>query len=199
MAFPSGNAGNDIIANAEDGQGGRIEINAQGVLGFSEGVAIESERTNSNRSFIRLNNGTNELDVSSTSGSNLDGPIDLNIPDVDSLQGTIETPQNPIEEKTTVSQACSANSRGSNSSLTITGKGGIPPKAIEPLNEEALIVNGSTENTQAEIPQSEAILTSAGAIVPARGIIKTEDGKVLLVGYAVSDRTRTPLKQINCN
>jgi filamentous hemagglutinin family protein len=219
VAFPSANTGNDIIANAERGQGGTIEINAQGVLGFDTNVA--TNRQNTSQGFgSRLNNGTNDLDVTSASGSNLNGTIDLNIPDVDSTQGTIETPQNPIPEQTTVAEACSANPDTEKpTGLTVKGKGGIIPPPNSPLSADVLNIGGkitaerspsvhdskgeeNAASTQInpESAEIEPIRTSKGDIYPARGIIKTADGRVILTAYPTENiATRTPTPKPNCH
>jgi large exoprotein involved in heme utilization and adhesion len=215
VAFPSGNAGNDIIANAERGQGGTITINAQGVLGFETNVATNREETSQGFG-SRLDNGTNDLDVTSASGSNLDGTVTLNVPDTDSLQGTIETPENPIPEQATTAEACAASpDTGETNGLTVKGKGGTLPTPEAPLNAEVLNIGGKiAAERSSSIPlengeeneidpvsnyEIQPIMTDDGPIYPAMGVLKTPDGQTILTPYPTDNvATRTPTKKPNC-
>ena len=48
-------------------------------------------------------------------------------------------------------------------------------------------------------PDIKPIKTSMGDIYPARGIIKTEDGEIILTVYPTDNiNTRTPHKSANC-
>ena len=49
-------------------------------------------------------------------------------------------------------------------------------------------------------PDIKPIETSMGDIYPARGIIKTEDGEIILTVYPTDNiNTRTPHNSANCN
>ncbi len=53
---------------------------------------------------------------------------------------------------------------------------------------------------QAQHPDIKPIKTSIGDIYPARGVIKTEDGKVILTTYPTDNiNTRTPQISANCS
>jgi hypothetical protein len=141
----------------------------------------------------------------------LDEDVSIDTPDADSLQRTIETPQNPIDEQTTVAEACSANSTATNN-LTVTGKGGTLPTPESPLNAEVLNIGGQiSADRPPSIPlkkgeenpvsnyEIQPIMTDDGPIYPAMGVLKTPDGQIILTDYPTDNvATRTPTKKPNC-
>jgi filamentous hemagglutinin family protein len=126
VALPNQN--NDILANAQQGLGGNIDITAEAIFGLQE---------RSNNPF------TNDIDASSDFG--LDGSVSINTPDVDATQGVTELQTNAIEPQETVAQACSASTAVSgSSSLTITGRGGLPSQPTDPLTADAIHIEGKS-------------------------------------------------------
>ena len=178
------NQNSDIVANA-DRIGGKITIDAQGIFGIE--VRPQNDRTND----INASGGVEE------------GQVIINNPDVDITKGSLETPQNVVEPEQTVTQACqSVSITGKASGLTIKGKGGIPPLPTEPMDSDAILVNGQLTNPNPQIQSQDIkpIKTSIGDIYPARGIIKTEDGQVILTAYPTDNiDTRTPQISPNCS
>ena len=69
--------------------------------------------------------------------------------------------------------------------FSIEGKGGIPPAPDLPLNSQNITIDGEPV---AITPSSEgqAISTSYGDIMPARGVVKTKKGEVILTSYRPS-------------
>jgi len=162
--------GNDIIANAGSGDGGRININAEAIFGIEEGQAIKG-------------NQTNEFDASSDFG--LDGTISISTPDLNPVQGAIELPTNVVAPEQTTAQACQANREiAAKNGLNITGKGGILAEPGLPLNSLNVTVNGKT-NPTSTIPAP--IETHQGKIQPARGVEITESGEVILTAYRTNN------------
>ncbi|BAU66749.1 filamentous haemagglutinin outer membrane protein [Stanieria sp. NIES-3757] len=209
IAFPSnGNdTGNDIIATAQQGRGGNIDISTQQIFNLEEQDAVDE-----NNNIIA--NGTNDIDASSDLG--IDGQINIRTFTEDVIRGASELPRNPIEPEQTVAQACSSQgiAEGGNS-FTITGKGGVPPQPTEPMSSEVILSEGtveaevqgsrgagenlSTDSSHNQNQQPQGILTSQGYIVPAQGIVKKENGEVMLVGYPVNNiNQRTPVQSPNC-
>ena len=188
VAFPSHNNGNDIIANAEAGKGGNINITAQSIFNLKERQAI-------------TDNGTNDIDVSSRFG--LDGNVLITTPDVNPLQGAIELPSNVVELQQTVAQACRSDRiTGKVSGLTVKGKGGIPPEPTEPMDSDTIFSQGQTsiQNLQSYYPEIKPIKTDDGDIYPARGVIKTEDGRIILTAYPTEGiDNRNPHIKANCS
>ena len=184
IAFPNEIAGdgNDIIASAEAGNGGNISITVESLLGIEERDAIEG-------------NATNDIDASSDFG--LDGTVSIFTPDTSVIQGVTELPNNVVEPSQTVAQACS-NDRNTAlaSNFVIKGKGGIPPLITAPLSSEMITINGEIAANSTE---GYAIPTSIGDITPARGVIKTPDGKIILTATPVSgSASRMAHGSLNC-
>jgi filamentous hemagglutinin family protein len=183
VAFPSNGNGNDIIASAEQGQGGNITINAESLLGIAEGSAIEG-------------NNSNDIDASSQV-IGLDGTVTINTLDVNPVQGATELPSNVVEAEQTTEQACQANREAAaKNGLVINGKGGIPAPPDQPLTSQNLLINGEVTSASA-IP--EPIETSQGKIHLARGIKFTKDGGIILTPYPTNNAgERIPIIKRNC-
>ena len=170
IAFPSNGIGNDLVATAERGIGGNIELDAEQLFGLSAGRAIDRQ-TNS---FI--SNDDNDIDVSGT----VDGNLNINLTDIDPLQGTAELPESLVETEQTSLQACRRRDRTAQSGLSVNGKGGVPLTPELPLNS----LNITTDNQSDSISNIPApIQTSEGKIQPARGIEVTKSGTVVLTAY----------------
>ncbi len=194
IAFPSNGDGNDIIANAEQGDAGNIDITAEALLGIEQRQAIPGNRTN-------------DIDASSQFG--LDGDITFNVPDTNNFQETAELSSNVVSAEVVAGDACSSHATASQ--FVILGKGGVPPAPNLPLTAEALLGDGkpitpnnsglnNPQTSQNNTFQVQPIKTSVGDIYPARGIIKTEDGRVILTAYPTSNNaTRTPSNTANCH
>ena len=167
IAFPSSGDGNDIIASAEQGNGGEIIINST-LLGISEGLPV-------------LGNSSN--DISASSEFSLDGDVIINTPDNNLIQGTTELPSSVIEPQPTVAQTCQANREVAQNSFAINGKGGIPNEPGLPLNPDNILI-GEASST-ASIPQ--AVETSQGKIQLARGVKVAESGNIILTAYRTTN------------
>ncbi len=170
---PTGPNGSDIIANAEQGDGGRIAINAFGIFGIEENLATPG-------------NQTNDLDASSEAGAS--GEILLNR-ELDPNRGLVEFSETVVDPNALVAE--NVCKRGSESELAITGRGGLPPSLSEDLNSEATQVGlvepapmDAGEATSREISAHQGSSASVStAIVPAQGWVFNEKGEVVLVAY----------------
>jgi filamentous hemagglutinin family protein len=191
VAYPSNGAGSDLVATAEQGQGGDINLNTEQIFGLETGEAINDETGN----FIKNNN--NDLDASSDV-LGLDGTVNINSSRIDPLQGATELPSNVVEsEQITTQQACQANRESNTTSgLNIKGKDGVTPAPDLPLNSQNII--GDETNSAYNIP--EPIETSQGKIQPARGIKVTKDGRIILTAYRTNSAgERIPEVKPNCS
>ena len=201
VAFPNQN--NDILADAQTGEGGNINIAAEALFGIEERP---------------LNPITNDINASSEFG--LDGTVSITTPDINRIQTDIEIPNNIVETETLGVNACAGRATTETSTFIVKGKGGIPPQPTEPFMADALIPDGKpitidketdvnsllVEESETEQvdpyyipPDIKPIKTSMGDIYPARGVIKTEDGRVILTTYPTDNvNTRTPHNSANC-
>jgi filamentous hemagglutinin family protein len=179
VAGPDGN--NDILASAEEqGTGGNIQIDAESVFGID--VRPQNDQTN---------------DLDATGG--VDGQVIINTPDTDTTQGILEAPTTLVEVERTVAQVCSNDGSGLvSNSLVVNGKGGVAPLAISPLNSENILVDGQTPNNQEQQSTIQPLKTASGEIMPARGIIKTPSGKIVLTPYPTENNHRVLPVKANC-
>jgi filamentous hemagglutinin family protein len=173
----AGEGNNDILASAEEqGTGGRIEIDADSVLG----IEVRSQ-----------NDQTNDLDA--TGG--VDGEVIINTPDTDTTQAVLEAPENIVEVERTVSQVCRNDDGGmAGNNLVVNGKGGVTPEAIAPLNSESLV----TDSQVATESLLQPLQTASGEIMPARGVIVTPSGKIVLTPYPTENNQRVFPGKVNC-
>nr|MDJ0594514.1 S-layer family protein [Pleurocapsa sp. MO_226.B13] len=186
FAFPpTGDSGNDIRANADRGDGGRIDITAAGVFGieFREISALEAE-----------SNSLNDFTVTSEFGQS--GETIINRTVEDPTSGLIELPQAVSDASDQISQ--NPCEQGIGSEFIITGKGGLPPNPNQTLKSNRVRVDliepfpkGKLENEETgrlgeanrldasnispENPTQEA--------VPAMGWVFNDKGEVTLTAY----------------
>ncbi len=188
---PTGPNGSDIIAKAEQGNGGRIAINAQGIFGIEENLATPGNRSN-------------DLDASSETGSS--GEILLNR-ELDPNRGLIRLPENVIDPNALIAQ--NVCKQGSKSEFVVTGRGGLPPGPTSELNSEATqieLVQPAPIHTMMpesqEKPENNGALTSVQkSIVPAQGWVFNEKGEIVLVSYnpTINGSQRLPENDEKCS
>ena len=173
VAFANGI--NNIIAIAEQGSGGNIDINAESILGIQEGPFL----------------GTSNDIYASSEVSGLDGTVDISTMDT-------KLPSNIIVgSQQTTEQACQSNREAAaKNGLDIVGKGGVPPAPELPLNSLNTTIEGEYTDSIAATPQP--IETSQGKIQPARGIEVTPSGVIRLTAYRTNASDRRPEIKQNC-
>ena len=195
IAFPNQN--NDIVANASQGNGGNIKINALSLFGIEERP---------------LNDITNDIDASSK--FSLQGDISINTLDFDPTSGLIELPEAVGDATDQISQ--NICEQGVGSEFIITGKGGLPPNPNETLNNdeeqvglvEPIILRQGDRGTER---QEEKINLDENGIrpekptpelVPAQGWIFNDKGEVTLTSYRTANTEIKQSKQqnsLNCS
>ncbi|MGL5875064.1 MAG: filamentous hemagglutinin N-terminal domain-containing protein, partial [Xenococcaceae cyanobacterium] len=181
---------NDIVANAELGEGGKINIATEAIFGLQQ------------RKSTPLN-PTNDIDASSEFG--LQGQVAIETPDINPSQITIQSPDKIVEPDEVTAQACAASGSGEfakSNSFTVTGKGGKLQNAFQPLRGETIRIGGKTVGAEARIREEDKETSRRGEkidsarIVPARGWFVNSKGQVILTRYPTpntSERTATKL------
>lgn len=181
IAFPSqvnGN-GNDIIASAEQGQGGEINITAQALFGIQEQKATADNRSN-------------DIDASSEFG--LSGTVNIRQPDVNPASGLIDLTQELVNASELIAQ--NVCTQTINSEFINVGKGGLPLNPEDILTEENVVVGlvepvGGGDMEAGEASGAEGDKGDTGdrgarevtRKLPAQGWVWLEDGMVELVAY----------------
>ena len=164
VAFPNQN--NDIIAAAEQGRGGRINITTSAIFGLAEGNST-------------ITNLTNDLDASSEFG--VAGTVTISEIETNPAQGLEELPTEVIDVASLVAQ--NLCQQGEGSEFILTGKGGIAASPsqtrhsnltsvdlVEPVIENEKLIgrsilrNASTE-TKPEIIEAQGwVVNSSGVL-----------------------------------
>ncbi|MBW4510879.1 MAG: filamentous hemagglutinin N-terminal domain-containing protein [Scytonematopsis contorta HA4267-MV1] len=162
---------NNIIANASRGKGGNILLpNAVGIYGI---VPRSSDSPNTN-------------DISASSEFNSPGTVQINNSAVDPTQGIISLPMEPNDPSKQIAQGCGETE----TELAITGRGGLPPRPDEPLNqntiwEDTRLANvGNREIGMENIdkpPVKPTSKVSTPVITPATGWVFNDKGEVQLI------------------
>ncbi len=188
---PQGTNGSDIIASAEQGDGGRIIITGQGIFGIQERPAIPG-------------NQTNDIDASSQFGN--PGEVDLNFA-IDPAKGLIELPIDIVDVASLVQNNLCRASFGS--SFIVTGRGGLPSPPHEPLNVDTAWedwrIDSETEPIEPiqsnRVSSNNQLITNnqPRRIIEAQGWYKDANGNIILTAEPT---TVTPhgswLSSANC-
>ena len=169
IAFPNQN--NDIIASAEEGIGGNINVTAEALFGIEERKATAGNRTN-------------DIDASSEFGSS--GEVSIEQPDVDPTSGLVELTQEVVDASKLIAQ--NVCTQTANSEFVDIGKGGLPKNPDDVLTENTievgLVAPITVSITEIESnTETEAVKPRITRKPPAQGWIWHEDGTVELVAY----------------
>jgi filamentous hemagglutinin family protein len=188
---------NDIIANAFNGQGGRVNITAQGIYWFSLRSRDNLIRLLGTSDSSQLNPRrlpTNDISAISQNNPSLNGVVTLNTPDVDPSRGLSTLPVNLVDPSSRIDQKCARGSGFRRSSFVITGRGGLAENPLEPLHSGEGLANwvevaptGRREPRSQTQPndreKAPAIATSPDSIVEAQGWVQEADGTIALIAY----------------
>jgi filamentous hemagglutinin family protein len=185
-------ANNDIIADAVEGQGGNITLQAQSIIGFAEQVSNPA-------------NFTNDIDASSEFGA--PGSVTINQINPDPSQGAIELPTDIIDASSLVAQTCSARGAIARTpgEFIITGRGGLSPSPTAPLGSASTLphwiaLNDSARSIPLNRQEPQRSAASHSEVLEAQGWVKTADGTVTLIAEspAVAQASVDQLR-INCD
>jgi large exoprotein involved in heme utilization and adhesion len=181
IAVPLENS--DITANAFEGRGGRIEIDAQGIFGIQE-----------------RDRETDFSDITASSKLGLQGTVEIDNPNTDPSRTIVNLPIQPLE--TQVVQACQPGTNQYQSEFVVTGRGGLPPSPQEPLSTESIGVDwvslnpdvaseSKPEQTQENLPNSSSVetnnTTTSKPIIEAQGMVVGSNGKIILTAQTSAD------------
>ncbi len=125
VALPQENS--DISANAFTGSGGSVNITAQGIYG------------------IQFRPRPTPLsDITASSEFGFSGTVTLNTPDVDPSRGLAPLLINLVDPTGLIAQTCAPRGEQRVSSFVATGRGGLPPSPIDPLQNENTLADWVT-------------------------------------------------------
>jgi large exoprotein involved in heme utilization and adhesion len=118
VAVPTENS--DITANAANNFGGRNIITAKNVFGFQTDNRLTS---------------LSDITATSALGSQFDGIVEIRTPDTDLSRGLVKLPDNLTDPNKQIVAACE---RFRGNELIVTGRGGTPTDATQPLSSQAI-------------------------------------------------------------
>ena len=182
VAFPAKNTGSDIIANADEGQGGVINIEAESIFGIQE-----------NNPLVPFSNDIN----ASSNVDGLDGTVSITTSNVDAIQQAVELPSNVIDVNELAARTCSSDGAQA-STLTVKNTARNPP-SIQPFSSENIYLNGKIVFSPATLEDNSITDEHNNKIVPAQGVVVKEDGQIALVSYPTPDTVSSSVYEpINC-
>ncbi|MDZ8224505.1 MULTISPECIES: filamentous hemagglutinin N-terminal domain-containing protein [unclassified Nostoc] len=181
------NENSDITANAYNGNGGRVKINATKIFGIAP-LTTEDLKKLRPIDLDPRQLQTNDITAISQTRPDLSGIVEINTLNVDPYRGLINLPAVPIN--TQVSQVCQVRPGENQSSFTITGRGGLPLNPItERLTPDSVQVNWVTLNPKSENHSSADVSTQTISSIPvpvveAQGWMINAKGEVVLTANA---------------
>ena len=163
VAVPQENS--DISANSQDFRGGNVTINAQAIFG----TQFRQQPTPLS-------------DITATgANSQLNGNVQINIPDVDPSSGLVELSNIPIDRTQQVAQACPVDQ---GSKFIITGRGGLPYLPNQALRTQNTIPLPWVRLDHRQVTRRGELLPKSpisNQIVEATGWVVNKSGEVVLV------------------
>ena len=177
----------DIVANALQGRGGSVTINAQAIFGFTSRSRAElvQQFGTADLSFANLDQlPTNDVIAISRANPTLNGQIQLNLPDVNPSQGLVVLPANLLDRSAQVQQGCQATVGTTRSSFINSGRGGVPASPANITTSAASFDRWITLNpalTTSAPPTPTASISQASPLVEAQGWVRTAGGDITLV------------------
>jgi filamentous hemagglutinin family protein len=164
IAIPKENS--DIAANAFEGNGGRVQINTQGIFG----TEFRSQETN-------------QSDITASSKFGVSGIVTIESPDNSSIQNNLgKLPQAAIDTNALIADSCIARrNQQQNGSFFITGSGALPLRPGDPS-----LPSYSTGDVQ-PIPTESTILPTetrpwqiGDRVIEPTGVYELPNGKLVL-------------------
>ncbi|OWY68681.1 hypothetical protein B7486_25285 [cyanobacterium TDX16] len=188
------NSNNDITANAFLGRGGRIEIDAQSIIGLTPRTRQELQlllgtATPTAEDFLEALNDSRSNDVAAISVTDpaLSGTVTFNAADIDPSRDLVELPTGLVDASTLVAAGCPS---GAENRFAVTGRGGLPPAPGDKLSPDALLTDWASLQTpetqnraavESTIPETtQTTTTSVETIQEATSWQFDRDGKAIL-------------------
>ena len=175
---------NNIIAQAFNGNGGKIFINASKLYKIDE------------RSDDFIN--TNDITASSKGGG-VNGLVRNNVLNVDPTQGLTNLPVDAVDPSRLIAQRCAVRSRTSpnqENKFTVTQRGGLPPNPNETLqNDVSAVTNWVTLDAAGAKPAANVPTTpvsKSARYVEAQGWVINEQGEVVLTAQTPTATPHNP-------
>lgn len=178
----------DIVARAERGNGGEINITAQSIIGLAERDPL-----------------TPFSDINASSEFGTQGNILLNTPDVDPNQGLVELPDGLLDTAQQIVQSCPQYADEPSDQFVMVGRGGLPATPAGMLDSEEILTAWILlpEDSSASDRSSDGAYpvgaVSAEAIAEAQSWLVDPDGTVTLVASTPNQGRTITSAELNCD
>ncbi len=184
--FLVGNGNSDITANAVNAGGGRVVVNAQGIYGLAARDRLTPD---------------NDITASSELGVAFNGIVQLNTPDLDPSRGLNQL-ATPFDQRPQIVASCE---RIQGNEFVITGRGGLPESAGQPLRGGTVwsdvrpsTLARSQSNHQPIANPSVQTRRVEVSIVEAQQITTDPQGNVVLSAQTPADSSTLLSQAIAC-
>ncbi|MDJ0797830.1 MAG: filamentous hemagglutinin N-terminal domain-containing protein [Calothrix sp. MO_167.B12] len=191
VGFPKENS--DIIANAFNGNGGKINIDVYNVFGFVERSRAELAKLSSRLDPRDL--PTNDITAISQKNPEVDKQGEVNVNTLQEFQPTEVPEVTVIDPRRQIAQ--NPCQQGVGSEFVVTGRGGLPPSPTQTTRSETVRVDlvkpapqqsrGNSQKDRIRSSREEKQTTSSSSatkqIVPAQGWVFKHNGEVVLTAH----------------
>jgi filamentous hemagglutinin family protein len=151
-----------LTADADIGRGGNINVNTEGLLICEE------------------------CRISASSELGVDGEVNIDTLDPNPNVEIVDMPIQLTEPEEVVALACATNQQPNTSQLTISGRGGLPPRPNEPLTSKSVIGFNKSDN-QAQLSRTKR---NSKLPAPARNWYVNSQGEVILTAQTAAAPTQ---------
>ncbi|NEO34885.1 MAG: filamentous hemagglutinin N-terminal domain-containing protein [Moorea sp. SIOASIH] len=178
VALPLNNddKGSDIFANAQDGDGGNIKITLQGLFNMNvlEDTSAFIDPSGNIDPSLAFQNNNSEIAALSLSGGQ-SGTVTRDI--TNSAQDPELLPTSIVDPSALIVANCPRSGKVAVDELgefIITGRGGLPPSPLDPINQQSVLVDWVTLDTEEEnIEEATSTPTPDVSYLPMRGKRRT--------------------------
>jgi len=173
------------------GNGGNITIDAENLIAL-EASTLQADAIEGMGGNIAIDTQSlfvcQSCQVTASSQLGVDGMVRIETLQPTAQLEALDIPTQPTTPQEVVAVACSSNTQADTSELTITGRGGLPPRPQEPLNSSSLVTfaapNSSAKSQSRSQTSDEFSLPS-----PAHSWYKNAQGMVVLSAQAADTIT----------
>ena len=194
VALPKENS--DITANAFSGTGGRVNIEADSILGI-EPLSREELEIRDPDALDPRNLPSSDITAISQGDPNLSGQVTITTPNIDPGDDLVELPENITDPREQIAQ--NPCKQGVGSEFTQVGRGGLPIAPNQTFSSSTVrvgLVNPvDTTASAKKINTYQASNPTERKIVPAQGWVFNEKGEVVLTSYDPQDINVQRVKQ----
>ncbi|MGL5926400.1 two-partner secretion domain-containing protein [Chroococcidiopsis sp.] len=190
LIIANSDGNNDITANAFSGSGGRVDITADSIVGFTPLSRQELQALLGTDDPTQLDPSrlpSNDITAISQTNPSLSGTVTFNAADIDPSRDIVELPTGLVDASTLVAAGCPS---GAENRFAVTGRGGLPPAPGDKLSPDALLTDWASLQTpetqnraavESTIPETtQTTTTSVEPIQEATSWQFDRDGKVIL-------------------